>query len=594
MKAFLFALLILIFPSIGHAGPSGCNVSVDGYSYCKQDVNDYNGLTSAPSVSNIGSARIYYDNNLNTLECSQNGGSYTACIGSGSGSGNVGIGTNNYFPVYVTTTSLGPSNMVDVNGNVGINTAVPGTNLQVNGSLAVGGATIGYNDSYTAPTNGLLVSGNVGIGSTTPGQLLDVKGTVRMTGFQLGTSTTNGYVLTANSSGVGTWQAGTGGSGSNYWTLNGGSGNVGISTTGIPGSSSVGIGTTLGNGALEVMSGNVGIGTWNPQYPLQVSASEGSYGVPVNITNTSTSNGGNVLSLGSAQSDTTNQYDNPNISIQQQTNANNNYAVVNFADYKGNTVGIVGAQMTNQSTDTADLVFVTHTGSNFTEDMRVSSNTNIGIGTGIPAAGLYVAKASPTAVFTNNVGIGTGNPGQMLDVNGIVRATNMIDTGVTASNMVKTNGSQQLTSATGDTDYQNPISLTTTGTSGAATFSGDVLNIPQYSGGGGGSPGGSNGSVQYNSSGSFGGNGTFTYNGTNVGIGTNATTNTLNIMGNVGIGTTNGDNYLTHSAANGGVIVYGNVGIGTWVVGGNWATGSVINNLINYVENLNGESNGGQ
>lgn len=43
-----------------------------------------------------------------------------------------------------------------------------------------------------------------------------------------------------------------------------------------------------------------------------------------------------------------------------------------------------------------------------------------------------------------------------------------------------------ISAATPDTDYQSPISLTTTGTSGAATFSGDVLNIPQYSGGGGG------------------------------------------------------------------------------------------------------------
>ena len=34
--------------------------------------------------------------------------------------------------------------------------------------------------------------------------------------------------------------------------------------------------------------------------------------------------------------------------------------------------------------------------------------------------------------------------------------------------------------------YQAPITLTTTGTSGAATFIGNTLNIPQYSGGGGG------------------------------------------------------------------------------------------------------------
>ena len=41
------------------------------------------------------------------------------------------------------------------------------------------------------------------------------------------------------------------------------------------------------------------------------------------------------------------------------------------------------------------------------------------------------------------------------------------------------------TAATANTDYQSPITLTTTGTSGAATFNGTTLNIPQYTSGGG-------------------------------------------------------------------------------------------------------------
>ena len=40
--------------------------------------------------------------------------------------------------------------------------------------------------------------------------------------------------------------------------------------------------------------------------------------------------------------------------------------------------------------------------------------------------------------------------------------------------------------ATPNTDYQSPITLTTTGSSGAATFDGTTLNIPQYTGGSGG------------------------------------------------------------------------------------------------------------
>ena len=48
------------------------------------------------------------------------------------------------------------------------------------------------------------------------------------------------------------------------------------------------------------------------------------------------------------------------------------------------------------------------------------------------------------------------------------------------------------------------FSLTTTGTSGPATYTGGVLNIPQYSGGGG-TPGGASGNLQYNNAGAFGG-----------------------------------------------------------------------------------------
>lgn len=50
-------------------------------------------------------------------------------------------------------------------------------------------------------------NGRVGIGTISPSTLLDVNGTIKSTGFQLGSSTTAGYVLTANTSGIGTWSA---------------------------------------------------------------------------------------------------------------------------------------------------------------------------------------------------------------------------------------------------------------------------------------------------------------------------------------------------------------------------------------------------
>ncbi len=63
------------------------------------------------------------------------------------------------------------------------------------------------------PSNGLTVgsnqlkanSGRIGIGTANPAQMLDVAGTVQMTGFKMTTGANNGYVLTCNSSGVGSW-----------------------------------------------------------------------------------------------------------------------------------------------------------------------------------------------------------------------------------------------------------------------------------------------------------------------------------------------------------------------------------------------------
>jgi len=57
----------------------------------------------------------------------------------------------------------------------------------------------------------------------------------------------------------------------------------------------------------------------------------------------------------------------------------------------------------------------------------------------------------------------------------------------TLTGVIKGNGTSAFTAAVAGTDYQAPITLTTTGSSGAATFVGNTLNIPIYTGGGGSS-----------------------------------------------------------------------------------------------------------
>ena len=211
-----------------------------------------------------------------------------------------------------------------VRGNVGIGTTTPQNKLDVEGTVAIG---TDYSGTATAPADGMIIEGNVGIGTTAPAEKLDVVGTAQMTGFKMPTGASNGYVLTSNASGVGTWKdAADGcwecpnapGSGPVYTLL----GKVGIGTTspqaeldvdgeiiaGVRVRSGVGTSQPLrleANGALLLTAdrnndeanqrinfyingeadanmkmtilenGNVGIGTTNPQSTLQVEGSPG-------------------------------------------------------------------------------------------------------------------------------------------------------------------------------------------------------------------------------------------------------------------------------------------------------------------------------
>jgi len=53
----------------------------------------------------------------------------------------------------------------------------------------------------------LSVTGNVGVGTDTPNAKLDVAGTAMVEGFTLPTGATDGYVLTSDGGGAGTWQS---------------------------------------------------------------------------------------------------------------------------------------------------------------------------------------------------------------------------------------------------------------------------------------------------------------------------------------------------------------------------------------------------
>jgi hypothetical protein len=117
-------------------------------------------------------------------------------------------------------------------------------------------------------------------------------------------------------------------------------------------------------------------------------------------------------------------------------------------------------------------------------------------------------------------GSGTVTTVSVVSANGLAgtvanaTTTPAITLSTSITGVLKGNGTA-ISAATAGTDYQAPITLTTTGSSGAATFVGNTLNIPQYAGGGG-SPGGSTTQVQYNNAGAFAGSANMTFNGTTL------------------------------------------------------------------------------
>jgi hypothetical protein len=108
----------------------------------------------------------------------------------------------------------------------------------------------------------IKANGDVGVGLANPAEKLDVAGTVKMTGFKMPTGATNGYVLTSDASGTGTWQAASG-TADNDWVISGTnmysgvSGNVGIGIT-TP-ASKLYVKTTSGTGVIGISNDGPGV-----------------------------------------------------------------------------------------------------------------------------------------------------------------------------------------------------------------------------------------------------------------------------------------------------------------------------------------------
>jgi hypothetical protein len=126
------------------------------------------------------------------------------------------------------------------------------------------------------------------------------------------------------------------------------------------------------------------------------------------------------------------------------------------------------------------------------------ANTTI---TGLPAATTPLAGTEVVPIVQGGVtkkvavsniggGSGTVTSVSVATANGLAgtvatsTTTPAITLSTTVTGVLKGNGTS-ISAATANTDYQSPITLTTIGTSGVASFNGTTLNIPNYTSGGG-------------------------------------------------------------------------------------------------------------
>ena len=127
-------------------------------------------------------------------------------------------------------------------------------------------------------------------------------------------------------------------------------------------------------------------------------------------------------------------------------------------------------------------------GTNTTATMTVGTGASIltsGSGTiaatSVPASGIGSGTASIN--ISGNAATVTTNANLTGDVTSSGNATTLatVNSNIGTFNNVTVNGKGLVTAAS-NVSYQAPITLTTTGTSGAATFISNTLNIPQYAG----------------------------------------------------------------------------------------------------------------
>lgn len=266
-------------------------------------------------------------------------------------------------------------------------------------------------------------------------------------------------------------------------------------------------------------NGNVGVGTLNVNgVPTSGTVLSGSAGqVPYYASaGTTLSGSSNILSNGTNVSIGTAI---PQVSLHQYASSGfiGNTVQSGTSSFMGTSANSL-TQPTIGYDSSHDLAFGTITSNawaGFSEKMRITSVGNVGIGTWKPNRLLEVGSGIPSTIDTTN---------NRLVVLSTISSADTSGRTLSLSNFNSPfNGAGELFSYNYTSSVFDPLYI-----SGSSIILGDS-----------------------------------TRGAANVGIGTSSPANKFAVLGNVGIAATGGDSYLTTAAPSGGMIVEGNVGIGT-------------------------------
>lgn len=332
-----------------------------------------------------------------------------------------------------------------------------------------------------------VLTANVGIGSASPGQSLDVQGTVRAFDFMgAGTDLTGtaiGLSIGGNSATATALAA-------NPTNCSAGNYPLGVDASGNSESCTVASTGTVTSVTLSTPSSTLTLGGTNPI------TTSGTISADINLTHANTWTGQQIFNTSNVGINST--------TPGERLDVQGTIRTTGFTLTTGATNGYILTSDTNgKSSWAAATVSSTPGGSATNLQYQVNSTTFGGV--------------TNSSVVSGNIGLNSANPGQILDIQGTIRATGFtLTTGATNAYVLTS-------SATGVASWA------------AATSAAGGTNAVQYNSG---------------SSTFAGTENKFSFNGTNVGIGTTSGINLLDVQGTV-----------TANAFQ--ITGQGNVGIGT-------------------------------